>query len=460
MKRALNRVFMAVAMVAILLPTGGARAWPSAAFPLSVSSDRSHLLDSQGRPMLIVGDAAWSLMAQLRKEDVELYLEDRKARGFNALLVNLVEHRFSSNPPANAYGERPFVDGAAFEDPNAAYFDHVDWVLRRAESLGFVVFLTPAYLGAGGSAEGWYAEMREAGPERLHKYGLYLGRRFGALKNIMWTLGGDDDPADPSLVSAIAEGIREVEPGALQTVHPRWETVTAAAWADASWLDIDTVYTYGDVFEKVTSQKKDQFNLPIIMMESGYENERGMTGQTLREAAYGAIMAGAAGYVFGNNPIWHFSSGGLYDAPREWKDELSGAGSVSMSHMRALFEPLDWWSLANDADGALCGWRTRIDRVKCATARDGGFAVAYAPRGGAVRLKTDKLAEGPICATWYDPSNGDRYPASGSALVHGEDFIAEPPRKLNARGSHDWVLLLSACDDQARAIRLRRLAKR
>ncbi|WP_340107610.1 DUF4038 domain-containing protein [Pikeienuella sp. HZG-20] len=446
MTRTGARLFMAVAMIGILLASGGARAWPAATFPLSVSPDRGHLLDGEGRPFLIVGDAAWSLMAQLRKEDAEMYLEDRKARGFNALLVNIIEHRFSSNPPANAYGERPFV-GAAFDEPNAAYFDHVEWVLRRAESMGVAVFLTPAYVGVGGGGQGWYAEMRAAGPERLRAYGLYLGRRFGGLKNIIWTQGGDADAPDPALVSAIAEGIRAADPGALQTVHSRRDTVTAAAWADAPWLDLDTAYTYDDVFEAVARQKRDRFDLPVILIESLYENEHGTTEQTLREAAYGAIMAGAAGYVFGNNPIWHFSSGGLFDAPRGWKGALSGAGSVGVSDMRAFFEPLAWWTLEDDADDALCGWRAKLGGLKCAIARDGGFGVAYAPRGGAVRVRTGALAGGAICATWYDPRDGVRRPASEAPVVHGEDLVARPPQPRSFGVFRDWILLLAACGD-------------
>ncbi|TMM49534.1 DUF4038 domain-containing protein [Sulfitobacter sabulilitoris] len=444
-----GRTLMALAMIVALFSLGGSTLpWRSLVFPLSVSTDQSHLLDAEGRPVLIVGDAAWSLMVQLRREDVELYLEDRKARGFNALLVSIIEHQFSSNPPANAYGMLPFNGDTPFAETNEDYFDHVHWVLRRAEALGFAVFLTPAYIGTGGGGQGWYGEIRKAGPDQLRSYGQYLGRRFGDLENIIWTQGGDEDSPDPSLVSAIAEGIRATDPNALQTVHSRRDTVTAALWEDASWLDLDTAYTYQDVFEKVATRKRDRYALPVIMIESLYENEHGTTEQFLREAAYGAIMAGAAGYVFGNNPIWHFSSGGLFDAPGGWKEELSGAGSVSMSHMRAFFEPLDWWLLMDDADGALCGWRTSLSDVKCAVARNGAFAIAYLPSGGTLRLKTGALTAGPICAAWYDPSNGTEYQVPKTPLSLGEDFVAEPPRSQNFNGSRDWLLRLTACDDQ------------
>jgi hypothetical protein len=123
-------------------------------FPLAVKAGRRHLVDATGRPFLIHGDTAWSLIAQLTREDVLLYLDDRRARGFNTILVSLLEHRFATNAPANAYGEPPFLQPEAYNTPNRAYFRHADWVLRRAAERGFLVLLTPSYLGIGGGSEG------------------------------------------------------------------------------------------------------------------------------------------------------------------------------------------------------------------------------------------------------------------------------------------------------------------
>ena len=75
------------------------------AFPLAVRPGERYLDDAEGRPFLIHGDTAWSLIADLTREDVDLYLRDRRARGFNTLLVNLIESRFATNAPANAYGQ-------------------------------------------------------------------------------------------------------------------------------------------------------------------------------------------------------------------------------------------------------------------------------------------------------------------------------------------------------------------
>ncbi|WP_172961046.1 DUF4038 domain-containing protein [Oceaniglobus roseus] len=432
-------------LAALLLVAGvqAAPAWPTTEFPLSVSADRTHLRDGSGRPVLLVGDAAWSLLVQPGDDDIELYLRDRRARGFNALLVNLIEHQFSDHPPANAHGERPFA-GQPFEAPDTAYFDRAHRVLERARALGFTVFLAPAYIGSGGGGQGWWVEMAAAGPERLRRYGTFLGQRFGDLDNIVWTEGGDEDAPDPALVTALAEGIRAADPGALQTVHSRRDTVTAALWADAPWLDLDTAYTYGDVYAKVAEQRRDDHDLPVVMIESRYENERDATPPSLREAGYGAVMAGAAGFVFGNNPIWHFDSVGLFAAANGWKAELGGAGSVAMGHMRAFFEPLAWWRLRDDAEGRVCGWRSRFGGAKCALADDGSFAVVYSPGGGPLRIRTDAFAGGPVCATWYAPQDGSRHPAP-APLAEGEDLVTPPLRADDSGGDSDWVLLLASC---------------
>ena len=123
-------------------------------FPLSIRPGERYLVDAVGRPFLLHGDTAWSLIAQLTREDAELYLDDRRARGFNTLLVNLIESRFATNAPANAYGQPPFLQPGEYDAPNEAYFRHADWVLRRAAAKGFLVLLTPSYLGFDGGRRG------------------------------------------------------------------------------------------------------------------------------------------------------------------------------------------------------------------------------------------------------------------------------------------------------------------
>jgi len=72
----------------------------SADFPLRLAPDGRRLEDTRGRPFLLQGDAAWSLMVALTTAEMESYLDDRRQRGFNTVLVNLIERGFGG--PANA----------------------------------------------------------------------------------------------------------------------------------------------------------------------------------------------------------------------------------------------------------------------------------------------------------------------------------------------------------------------
>ena len=49
-------------------------------YPLRVSPDHRHLVDQNGAPYLVQGDAAWSLISGLTKEEAEMYLEAAAAR--------------------------------------------------------------------------------------------------------------------------------------------------------------------------------------------------------------------------------------------------------------------------------------------------------------------------------------------------------------------------------------------
>ena len=78
-------------------------------YPSRVSESRRCLETADGRPFLVVGDTAWSLVAQLNEDAIAEYLDDRR-RGFNSIVVSLVERRFADNAPARIDGARPFLD--------------------------------------------------------------------------------------------------------------------------------------------------------------------------------------------------------------------------------------------------------------------------------------------------------------------------------------------------------------
>jgi len=64
-------------------------------------------------------------------DEAEAYFENRRAKGFSAILVNLIEHKFARNAPRNIDGEPPFPNMSDWSVPNEKYFAHADWVIRR-----------------------------------------------------------------------------------------------------------------------------------------------------------------------------------------------------------------------------------------------------------------------------------------------------------------------------------------
>jgi hypothetical protein len=439
-------------------------------FPLAVRPGKRYLVDAVGRPFLIHGDTAWSLIADLTREDVDRYLDDRRARGFNTLLVNLIETRFARNAPANAYGELPF-QGQPFEavaaiaallplghygtsaaslvvdytTPNEAYFDHADWVLRRAAEKGFLVLLTPSYVGWEGGTQGWYRAMTVNGPDRLRQYGEWLGRRYRDFANILWVHAGDYDPPRKDLVRAIAEGIATFDPRALHTAHTAPETAPIEYWQGEPWLDVNNVYTYGPVHTAVLEQYARPEGMPFFLMESAYEDEHEATEQRVRAQAYQAVLSGAAGQVFGNNPIWHFDGPGIYPASVTWQQALDSRGAHSMTHLHDLLASVPWWLLEPDSDHTLLtdGLGPEDERAAAARTADGSLAILYLPGSREVTVDLAQLAGPDVAARWYDPADG-RFSAVG-----GAPFKASGPRRFdpephNSSGFDDWVLVLES----------------
>src|SRR5205085_9072920 len=135
----------------------------------------------------------WSLIAQGTNADIDTYLNNRQQKGFNVVLVNLLEHKFATNAPRDINGDPPFT-GATFTTPNEAYFAHADYVVNGAAQRGMLVLLVPLYLGYQCGDEGWCAEVQAAPASAMQSWGSYVGNRYKTANNIVWVVGGDVDP--------------------------------------------------------------------------------------------------------------------------------------------------------------------------------------------------------------------------------------------------------------------------
>ena len=403
-------------------------------YPIRVGPGHRHVLDQSGRPFLIHGDTPWSLITGLTREEAALYLEDRRAKGFNSIIVNLIEHKFHG--PVNRYGQGPFLVPGDFSTPNEEYFAHADWVIRKAAEKGIQVFLAPIYLGYIGTDEGWVEEARQNGPAKCRAWGRYVGQRYAGFDNLVWLIGGDRNPeAVRDEVNAVALGIKEFDQRHLFTAHCHPENSAADQYKDSGWLDLNDTYTYGIVHRKLLADYDRKPVMPYFLIETTYEGEHNASPVQIRRQAYWALLCGATGQFMGNRPIWLFDPG--------WQAALDSTGSRDMARVRMLFHSRPWYDLVPDqghtvvVDGL--GEFNGLDYLAAARTRDGGTVMAYLPSSRTFTVDMAKVAGKSAKAWWYNPRNGKAEP--------GGEFPTAGKRRFTPPEEGDWVLVL---DDASR----------
>jgi len=408
---------------------------PSA--PLRVSENHRYLLDRHNVPFLLQGDAAWSLIANTTEEEAAIYLRNRREKGFNAILVNLIEHKFARNAPRNAYGEAPFARPADFAAPNEKYFEHADWVIRQAAANELVVLLAPVYLGYPGTDEGFFDEVIAGGPEKCLAYGRFLGRRYRDCDNLIWVMGGDRDPGPArEPVDNVAAGIREFDQRHLMTAHCHGGSNPAEQYP-GSWLQIGTTYNYEVVHLHLIWDYNRKPVLPYFLIESIYEGEHNASAVQIRRQAYWSVLCGEFGHVMGNHPIWDFSAG--------WPAAMDAPGSLAMMRWGKLFRSRPWYDLVPDQEHRIVtgglGEFWGNDFVAAAATSDGSTLIAYLPSARTITVDLARLMKGRVNGWWFDPRSG-RATAAGS-------FATEGTKPFTPPADGDWVLVL---DDAAKRL--------
>jgi uncharacterized protein DUF4038/collagenase-like protein with putative collagen-binding domain len=406
-------------------------------FPLHVDAGKHYLLDAQGQPFLLRGDAAWSLMVQLTNQDAALYLEDRRQKGFNAVLANLIEHQYAANPPNDVYGDGPFLTPGDFSTPNEAYFAHAEYVINLAAQKGMLVVLAPAYMGYNGGSQGWYQEMVANGTTKLANYGTYLANRFRAYDNILWVQGCDYNPPDLALLRAIPNAIRAVDTKWLQTFDGVRGTSALGFLGTAEpWVTVNEIYSDQASVMSMAFREYGRSPMPFFLIEAQYEGE-GATEAVVRQQAYQAVLSGASGQIMGNDPIWLFGSG--------WQQALNSRGAVTLANLPSLLAGRAWWSLVPDVNNTVltAGVSSGADQAATARASDGSFVVTYLPSARDVTVNLSQLAGPHVVARWYDPASGAFQNIAGSPFsASGPQLF--PSAGSNSSGYSDWILLLES----------------
>ena len=441
--------FFALATMAILLSYNGFSQ------DLKISNNDKYIVQKDGKPFFWLGDTAWELFHRCNREEADLYLENRAAKGFNVIqAVALAELDGLQTP--NAYGHTPF-DGIDPGKINEAYFEHVDYVINKANELGMYVGLLPTW------GDKFY-RLWGVGPvifnsANSYEFGKFIGKRYAG-KKVIWILGGDRNPSGEGhleIMRNMARGIKEyVGRNQLFTYHPQGGSNSAMWFHNDKWLDFNMFQSghgeHNNQNYKITNKI---LNLPttkpVLDGEPCYEdhpiNWNGENGWfdefDSRRAGWWSVLAGACGHTYGNHNIWQMwlpDRSPVSAARTPWTQALDYPGAFQAGYMKEFFEKFDWPLLAPKPEIIKNAPNTNGKEVLAAAASDGSFIVAYSPYGMNMTLNLNELDADNATAKWFNPRNNS-YIDLGEIRVRNE-VIFDPP--ADPKRGNDWVLLIRA----------------
>ncbi|MBC8081172.1 MAG: glycoside hydrolase family 140 protein [Gorillibacterium sp.] len=429
---------------------------------IKVSENNRFLVHEDGTPFFWLGDTTWELFHKLNREEVDLYLTNRAERKFNVIqAVALAE--FEGLTTDNAYGRRPLkLDEQGNYDPTQPdtdgeyhYWDHVDYIIEKAASLGLYIAFLPTWGDK-------YNKLWGQGPavftkENALAYGAWLGNRYKDCSNIIWVLGGDR-PLQTSthfdVNRSLAQGLLEsVANRHLITFHPPGGVSSTLHVHEEDWLDFNMIQSghNGGVrtnYRHVTEDYLKDPTKPTLDGEPCYEDHpidfkaaNGYFDQAdVRVAAYYAVFSGAFGHTYGHHSIWSMTTEPHDYFIMDWKDAILRPGATQMQHLRNLIEQHSFLDRVPDQSLIINNYEGANYMV---ATRGANYAMIYSPNGIRFRAAMGKLAGEQVTASWYDPRTGS-YTDSFEVANTGEANFLPP---TSGRGC-DWVLVLEGQNNQ------------
>lgn len=433
---------------------------------LAISANGHYFVDAEGRPFFYLADTAWTLFKRLTLTEADHYFANRVAKGFTVIQAYVLR----GLEVTNLYGELPLID----HDPtrlNEPFFRNIDEIVERAGRHGLTMGLV-ATMGAHvqhvtGRAERYSGSEAIFDKENAFTYGELLGTRYKD-RDVIWYLGGDHNPTEETIGiwEAMAAGLKTGGAGrSLVSYHVTGGASSSTLLHQREWLDFNAPQSGHRSAEPTYDYISNDYAMvpakPSIDMEARYEdipdglfyprivsNPSGrIDARQVREAAYWALLAGAAGHGYGHNSVCLMNDG-IEQDPRDysfplclarthWLAALDSPGAFAMGYMRMLLELRPWYRLVPDQSLIVAGQGEGEDHVQAACAEDGSFALAYLPFGHVVVVKTSRITGDSVRALWFDPRTG----AFTQAGTHVKRDIREfaPP---SMGDDDDWVLVL------------------
>ena len=412
-------------------------------FPSQTSGHR--LQDGNGNDLFFIADSPWSLFQRLNTTDRDTYLNDRAARGVNAVLIR------SSTVGGEVFGDPAPIDLTDYEDwqgnapytsitdwssPVDAYWDNVAAGVQKCWDLGITVFLTASYCGYN-AEQGWSDEMTGQSNAQMEAWGEYLGWKFSKYPNIVWVHSGDHTPnaTVKERIEAIRTGIARYAPWHLNTLHCSGGGTGRTDWgSDPSWLHIDSAYSYEpEESTWIKTAYDDTPTMPAVYIEGRYEDAASNPSDIqLRRQMWWPLLGGMAGAFYAHNECWNFQAAVAFGINGDWANHYQDPGADFLQYLAARARA----DLVPDYSNAILtagqGTLGTTDYALAAKSDDNNVVMAYTPSQKQLTFDLTSMTGAEVDLKWINPATNAET-SIGTGITQAAGMQYTPP------SAGDWV---------------------
>lgn len=391
---------------------------------LRVAKSGTHLEHADGTPFFFLADTTWNGPALSTAEDWQLYLQDRKSKGFTAIQFNAVCPWRSAPTDLEGRTAYTITDGKLI--PNEQFFKRLDARLKAVNDAGLLA--VPVLVWAHKAGDAGF-DLSEEHIITLVKF--ELNRYKDA--NCLFILAGDAryNQTDAEKWKRVGRQVFKDFPGLLVTTHPTGMNFPWKNWEDEQWLTVlgyqsghgDDANTLKWIHSGPPAEygQRKEFTRPIINLEppyeghNGYQSRKPHSAYNVRRATYWSLLsAPVAGVTYGGHGVWSWHSKPGEEptdhkgtgVAKVWKEAMALPGAAQMGHVRKLFEQLPWTKLRPDNTAIEQGTDDPAKFVSGAKTTDNSIYVFYFPAGATAKVKLHVRGM-KDAIRWLNPRTGE-----------------------------------------------------
>ena len=435
-----------------------------------VADDNRHFAHADGTPFFWLGDTWWMGLTKRLSwpNEFQQLTKDRVSKGFS--VVQIVAGLLPDMAAFDVRGanENGFPWEENYSSIRPQFFDAADTRMMHLVAQGIV----PCILG------GWGYYLFWLGTDKMKQHWRYLVARWGALP-VIWAVAGEQTmpwylsktrEADSARLkqgwTEVTRYLRQIDGfGRMITTHPHHSARESVD--DPSLLDFEmqqTGHRNPTLLHANSAVEGWQGSpvMPVVNGESRYEALDilpSVTTKNTRQAFWAHLLnSGCAGHTYGANGVWQVnrhgapfgkSPGGNNWGEMPWDKAIHLSGSHQLALAKNFLLGLTWYQL--EGAGIRLNWKQKLTSlifrchqtpISAAIACDKSLALYYLLSAQPYRQNME-VFPAPVIASWFDPTNGEIIPISGSTIANKGKYQFTPPPK-NADGESDWLLVLQS----------------